>query len=327
MRMKVDLGIVLVVFAVLCGRAAASVGDRLPEFRDCVSRCVASVCETSPQLPLYLTVFAWTCPQNCDYECQRTITAERIAANKEVVQFHGKWPFKRFLGIQEPASVIFSMLNFVPHYRTYKYFTSPLSPPIDDVHAGFYMKKYYVLVTIVGMNAWVWSSVFHCRDFKLTERLDYFSAGITVMTGFYFAVVRVFRLDRPAKKPLRRLLTIACVLSVLSHISYLSFVRFSYTYNMAANVVVGLLQNALWIYFSIKTYFFSEKRETRALVPLFNVLLLSAAMSLELFDFSPFLDTIDAHSLWHAATVLPSFWYYDWMKADAAHETGVKLKL
>ncbi|KAK9380757.1 Per1-like protein, partial [Kockiozyma suomiensis] len=323
--MRIHLATVL-VFACCLKSVYASIGDRLPEFHQCVSKCVASICTESPELPLYLTVFAWDCPQNCDYECQRTITKERIDTGAVVVQFHGKWPFKRFLGIQEPASVIFSILNFVPHYIAFKYFISSHAQ-IDDVRSGFYMRKYYIMITVVGMNAWIWSSVFHCRDFTLTERLDYFSAGITVMSGFYFAMIRIFRLDRPSKRFPRSILSVICVLAVALHISYLSFIKFSYSYNMAANVAVGLLQNFLWTYFSIKSYFFSGKKDSLSLVPLGNVLLLGAAMSLELFDFAPFLDAIDAHSLWHAATILPSFWYYRWMRQDAAQEAGIKLKL
>lgn len=35
----------------------------------------------------------------------------------KVPQFHGKWPFIRMFGMQEPASVIFSLLNFYVHYK------------------------------------------------------------------------------------------------------------------------------------------------------------------------------------------------------------------
>lgn len=31
-------------------------------------------------------------------------------------QYYGKWPFTRVLGVQEIASVIFSIANFIPHY-------------------------------------------------------------------------------------------------------------------------------------------------------------------------------------------------------------------
>jgi len=33
-----------------------------------------------------------------------------------------QWPFTRFLGIQEPASVVFSIFNFIAHYLMIKQF-------------------------------------------------------------------------------------------------------------------------------------------------------------------------------------------------------------
>ncbi|KAK9447491.1 Per1-like-domain-containing protein [Limtongia smithiae] len=308
--------------ATLCGHAHGSAGDRLQEFRECVSECVATTCanEDSAQLPGYLTLFFWDCPQNCDYNCQRSITAERVKRGAKVLQFHGKWPFQRVLGIQEPASVIFSIMNFVPQYRAYTRLAPRL--PQDDARKNFYLRKYYVAVMVAGMNAWVWSSVFHCRDFKLTERLDYFSAGITVMTGFYFTMVRVFRLDRREKTGVRGLLTVACVLATAAHIGYLSFIRFSYTYNMAANIVLGIAQNIVMSGFSIHRYVTATagQRAGWMLWPFYHVLLLSAAMSLEVFDFPPAWDAIDAHSLWHASTAGITVWYYRWVALDAAHE-------
>jgi len=35
--------------------------------------------------------------------------------NYDVPQFHGKWPFARLMGVQEPASVLFSIANLLPH--------------------------------------------------------------------------------------------------------------------------------------------------------------------------------------------------------------------
>ncbi|KAK9493296.1 Per1-like-domain-containing protein [Lipomyces doorenjongii] len=315
----------------LTSSASASAGDRLSEFRNCVDNCVATVCNSRspPRLPIYLTAFFWDCTQNCDYQCQRSITSQRIDDDKPVLQFHGKWPFQRLLGIQEPASVLFSMINFVPHYLAFHDLRKSLPP--DDARANFFLRKYYLLVTITGMNAWVWSSVFHCRDFVLTERLDYFSAGLTILSGFYFAVVRNFRLDRLEMEKARVVFTIVCCLALCSHIFYLSFIKFSYSYNMIANVVIGICQNLLWVYYSICNYFFptdvySKQRELWTLWPLWNVILLTFAMSLELFDFPPWMDAIDAHSLWHAATIVPSFWWYKWMTKDAAREALVKQK-
>ncbi|EGG02659.1 uncharacterized protein MELLADRAFT_72754 [Melampsora larici-populina 98AG31] len=36
-----------------------------------------------------------------------------------IVQFHGKWPFKRWHGIQEPLSALFSIFNLLTYLFSY----------------------------------------------------------------------------------------------------------------------------------------------------------------------------------------------------------------
>lgn len=47
-------------------------------------------------------------------------TSAFLSRDWSVPQFYGKWPFKRFYGIQEPASVLFSYLNLLVHWRMIK---------------------------------------------------------------------------------------------------------------------------------------------------------------------------------------------------------------
>lgn len=94
-------------------------------------------------------------------------TTEAFIARKwQVPQFHGKWPFVRFLGFQEPASVIFSALNFYAHWRgltKFRQHARPDSPLYMHWHA----------FAFICLNAWTWSMVFHSRDFPFTELCDY----------------------------------------------------------------------------------------------------------------------------------------------------------
>jgi hypothetical protein len=325
--------VLLACVTFLASPALASVGDRLPEFQTCLARCVEKECNSNSQsLPLYMRLLFWTCPQNCDYICQRLVTSSRIHQDLSIEQFHGKWPFMRMLGIQEPASVLFSVLNFIPHYyglQTISKLTA-ISGTISDTTA---LTPFLVFVykgfAFVGMNAWIWSSVFHVRDFVLTERLDYFSAGLTITYGFFTAAIRVFRLDLPQYANFRYLLILVCITAYVSHVSYLSFVTFSYSYNMLANVIVGILQNILWIYHSISSYQASKTSNGNSswkLWPGLIVLSITLAMSLELFDFPPILDILDAHALWHAGTVLPTMWWYAYMKRDIKELKTIKQK-
>lgn len=306
--------------------AYGSAGDRLPEFKHCVSVCSQVQCqEQNIVLPLHLRIMQWDCEQNCDYQCQLYITHERQQRGQEIYQFHGKWPFLRILGIQELASMTFSLMNLVPHLLGYYYIKRNYH---DDDRAGIYLRKYFLGFALVGMNAWTWSAVFHTRDFLVTERLDYFSAMLTILYGFFTANMRLFRLDRPERKVKRYLLTAGCVIAYVCHVGYLSLVNFSYSYNMLAGVIVGLVQNGLWIILSVKTYLSLPDGSDRswALQPLIIVLAITAGMSFELLDFPPVVALVDAHALWHLATILPTYWWYEWMNKDLQYLRTGKVK-
>ncbi|ODQ66335.1 Per1-like protein, partial [Nadsonia fulvescens var. elongata DSM 6958] len=258
-------------------------------------------------VPVLLRAMFWTCFQDCQYQCQQLITAVRVSRGDSVLQFHGKWPFIRLWGMQEPASVLFSLMNLIPHAVGYTVLKQHPSS-----HEG--MKKYYKGFALVGANTWIWSAIFHTRDFVLTERLDYFSAALTMMVSFFVCAIRMFSLAGPQQKKARYALALVCSFLYLSHVSYLSLVKFSYSYNMAANVAVGLIQTLMWTIFSLREYI--RTKRLSALVPLATVWSITAASSLELFDFPPWWYIVDAHSLWHLATVLPTTWWYRWMTID-----------
>ena len=257
---------------------------------------------------LHLRLVFWTCPSNCDYVCQHIITDRRVSRDPPmldpVLQYHGKWPFFRVLGMQEPCSVLFSFFNFLAH-------RNGLAKIRDRIPSDYPLRIYYITFSYVGMASWVFSMIFHTRDFDITEKLDYFAAGASVLYGLYYTPIRIFRLDEaePAVKPtLLRLWTVVCATLYTAHVSYLTFWRWDYVYNMAANVAAGVLQNILWSGFSYKTY--HELKKPWAAWPGMIVAWIIMAMSLELLDFPPIGGMVDAHSLWHLGTVIPTIWWY-----------------
>lgn len=220
-----------------------------------------------------------------------------------VVQFHGKWPFWRFLGMQEPFSVLFSLLNFLAHRHG-------MSRLRAEVPARYSLRPYYLGFGYFGLASWTFSMIFHTRDFAVTEKLDYFAAGASVMYGLFYTPIRVFRLDQedPTKESFLRVWTATCVFLYVCHVTYLTAWSWDYTYNMAANVAAGIVQNLLWSWFSIQRY--RKLQKTWAAWPGLIVAWIILAMSLELFDFSPWGRMVDAHSLWHLGTVGPTIWWY-----------------
>jgi hypothetical protein len=243
------------------------------------------------------------------------ITQYAITNQRYIHQYHGKWPFQRVFGIQEPASVVFSVLNGIMHLRYYK----KIQQQVND---AYFLKKFYLVTAFTGMNAWLWSSVFHTRDTPITEKLDYFSAGLYIFYGLCVAVVRIFYLRRWSAW----IWTSICALLYLAHVTYLSSLeRFDYGYNMTACIVVGTLQTSLWLVWSIVQYtkWGNIERRSFAWMAGASVVLVTCAMCLEVFDFPPIQEIIDAHSLWHAATIPLAPLFYRFLLRDTEFESSV----
>jgi hypothetical protein len=279
---------------------------------------VRATCPTLHITCLYLTcstaihrrLLLWNCRSECDYACQHVVTDKRLSRAhpyiNPVVQYHGKWPFYRYLGMQEPFSVLFSLFNYLAH-------TWGLAQLREKIPASYPLRKYYILFGLIGCTSWTASMVFHTRDFKLTERLDYFAAGANVLYGMYYSAIRIFRLDDPygndpTKASLLRMWTMFCAALYVCHVMYLTFWSWDYTYNMAANIAVGVVTNILWTGYSFMRYRKSGRwwQAWPGLIVAWVIL----AMSLEILDFVPWRLMIDAHSLWHAGTVGPTVWWY-----------------
>ncbi|ODV61299.1 Per1p [Ascoidea rubescens DSM 1968] len=348
----------------------ASPGDRLPEFKQCVQACQQLTCDNikptkslkrsnrfynkdyfdDPVIPLHLKLLLWDCNSNCDYQCQKIINFVRKSKNQEIHQFHGKWYFKRLFGCQELASAVFSILNFMSHYYGYNILKKNISiaQKLKSSHGNGYNKNNknnneiitllntYKFTAIISICAWFFSTVFHIRDLNVTETLDYFFAGATVMSGFYSVTTRCFNLHLVQNSKKRALFIGLCLFIYSCHILRLT-IKWGYSYNMKFNIFIGVVQYFEWFHVAITSFVRSCNMKDNSshaknisllsrytltsenyfhLTPIFLVLCVSCGMSFELFDFSPINDLVDAHALWHATTVLPGYLWYRWMIYD-----------
>lgn len=226
-----------IILCALFGVLASS-GDESSIYRMCVRKCVYPDCEVAPPLSWILRLTLWDCPQNCMYECMHAITDDAVQTDSPVQQYHGKWPFYRLLGMQEPASVLFSIMNGLGHgLGLWKY--------KRRVGARFPYRTLFIVHGYVMLNAWVWSAVFHSRDFPFTERMDYFSAMAVILGGLIVCLHRVMHLELFR---IRSIMVFATsFIFYCCHVIYLSFGRFDYKYNMIAGITVGMLQNIIWL--------------------------------------------------------------------------------
>lgn len=282
-----------------------STGDMQPAFIECVNDCIQqSTKECS--LPLSLVLTGWTCEADCKYQCMHRVEQLNKQMNITVQQqYYGKWPFTRMLGMQEPASVLFSLLNLYAHWRGFKQLLRRNTHKSNNM----YLSQIYMALSVVNMNAWMWSSVFHTRDMPWTEKADYFGAMLNLVFAVWTSVYRLslnFKNTERTSQP-QQSSAVVLALFYVAHVWYLTSIpRFDYTYNMAAGVVVGLLQSVLWII----ALFMIRSKPPHALKGLLCIIAVLSAMLLEVMDFPPLFGTLDAHSLWHLATaVIAPFWY------------------
>lgn len=339
----------------------ASQGDHSRSYQNCLATCLP----TCPSPPPFTV---WSCPANCAYDCTtaltnlaldfnpRTLDPGELARLKgrggeldglevgRMVQFYGKWPFKRYLGTQEILSVLFSIGNFISHYRGRKVLRKVgISSP-----EGKMLRNFYVLNALVGMNTWVWSSVFHTRDLGWTEKADYFSATAAMLYGLWLVIARLGGLYRRKRKSTRYLTIMTCSAALFFHCAYLTMAtRFDYTYNMKFNLLVGLSSIILWLLWSLfhsspspsplpsSSYISPSPRKTSRLhllkltqqhpraphhlLPLLPLSLLFSCTLLEVLDFAPVpssLRLLDAHALWHLSTIPVIRMWYGFLVTD-----------
>ncbi|XP_017146857.1 post-GPI attachment to proteins factor 3 [Drosophila miranda] len=291
----------------------ASNGDRTQFFHNCRQNCERTNCSADGleiqeqavnfyKQSIFDQIFQWSCADECQYGCMWRTVAAFAERAWPIPQFYGKWPFLRMLGMQEPASVIFSMLNFIMHFRMLRKFRREVRPD----------SPCYMLAHIFGvtcLNGWIWSSIFHTRDFPLTELLDYAFAYSIVLCTFYCMVMRM--LHRYSLF-LRGVITLAIVSYYINYFAYLSVGKFNYSFNMKVNIATGVLSAVGW-------FIWCHRVRTRR--PYFRrilrfYVLFALAMSLELLDFPPICWILDAHALWHFATVPLVSLYYNFLIED-----------
>jgi len=288
--------------------------------------------------PFTLRLMQWDCAADCSYHCMWAIEGPKAAAATGPIQkYHGKWPFIRVTGAQEIASVLFSIINMVAHLHNlmlYVKHVKSLQPagkgsfatgsavagaPTKQLMgnssgAGLYPYSWlWVVYALVNINAWVWSTIFHCRDTRVTEKLDYFSANFAVAFGLGVAVARTLQMHSPLQLAVLAILLLS---GLAQHMYYMAFIKFDYGYNMKLCIAVGIATAVTWL-----VWVTAVRHPGRRIVYHFMVLV-HLAMLLEVLDFPPLWWLLDAHALWHAATVPLTYLWYKFLFADVAFVAG-----
>ncbi|XP_048127444.1 post-GPI attachment to proteins factor 3-like isoform X1 [Rhodamnia argentea] len=332
--------VLLLALAGLVGFLDASAGDADHLYKSCVEKCEQSGCvgdqcfqhckfssDGKPvdgpwymQEPLYLRWKQWDCRSDCRYHCMLAREEERMTLGGKPVKYHGKWPFLRVNGIQEPVSVALSALNLAVQFHGWLsffillYYKLPLRP---DKKTYYEYTGLWHTYGILSMNSWFWSAVFHSRDVEWTERLDYSSAVALLGFSLILALLRALNVRDEAS---RVMFSAPLIAFVTTHILYLNFYQFDYGWNMKVCVVMGIAQLLIWAIWAGVTRHPSRWKLWVVVVGG------GLAMLLEIYDFPPYMGFVDAHALWHATTIPLSYLWWSFIRDDAELRTTTLLK-
>lgn len=272
------------------------------------------------QEPLYLQWKKWDCLSDCRYNCMVDREIKRDALGHGPVKYHGKWPFIRVYGIQEPASVAFSVLNLAMHFHGWLSFFILLyyKLPLKQTKKAYYeFSPLWHIYGFLSMNSWFWSAVFHSRDVDLTEKFDYSSAVALLGFSLILAILRSFNVRDEAA----RVMVAAPLLAfVTTHILYLNFYKLDYGWNMKVCVVMAVAQLLIWATWAGIT---RHPSRWKLWVVVFGGAL---AMLLEIYDFPPYYGFLDAHAIWHATTIPLTYIWWSFIRDDAEFQTANMLK-
>ncbi|PKA48729.1 hypothetical protein AXF42_Ash018671 [Apostasia shenzhenica] len=332
---------IFLVLGFLVGDLDGSAGDADQIYKTCVDQCekTASIGDIFIQQciflandavvnstwymqePLYLQWKQLNCRSDCRYHCMMQREKEREALGLSPVKYHGKWPFKRIYVFQEPASAALSAFNLMMHFNGWLSFfvlvnyKLPLRPQSRRTYYEY--TGLWHIYGFLSMNAWLWSAIFHTRDFELTEKLDYSSAVALLGYSLILSLLRTFDVKDEAS----RVMFAAPILAfVTTHILYLNFYELDYGWNMKVCIVMGVVQMFVWAIWAGVT---RHPNRVKLWIVVFGGAL---AMLLEIYDFSPYCGYFDAHALWHAATIPLTILWWSFIKSDAEDRTSILIK-
>ncbi|MCD7447415.1 hypothetical protein HAX54_029089 [Datura stramonium] len=318
----------------------ASSGDADPIYKVCVGRCKETGCVGDKcfqhcnfssgenpidgpwylQEPLYLRWKQWDCHSDCRYHCMLAREEERQKLGLKPIKYHGKWPFRRVYGIQEPVSVALSALNLAIQFHgwvsffilvNYKLPFSPNKKPYYE-YTGLWH-----IYAILSMNSWIWSAVSHSRDVELTEKLDYSSTVALIGYSLLVAILRAFNVRDEAS---RVMVAAPIVAFVTTHILYLNFYQLDFGLNMKVCVAMTMLQFIIWAFWA--GFIRHPSRWKLWLVVAGGIL----ATLLKIYDFPPYMGYVDADALWHAISIPLTYLWWSFVRDDSEFGTTTLIK-
>lgn len=262
--------------------------------------------------PPELKLLKWDCDSECKYRCMID-----VQQGAPPVKYYGKWPFTRVLGFQEFASSSFSMLNLLANLFGLLTFLRLVDfklprKPVGDKGPHYEYAGLFAIYGVFAVNAWFWSAAFHARDVKYTEGWDYSSAIALLGLSLLVCLIRTNSLRVEAT---RVMVGAPIIAFCTTHILYMNLYTFDYGWNLLVCTTMGVATLLLWTAWALWS---NHPASWKVLVVAAGTAL---SLLLELFDFPPVAGLVDAHALWHAATVPLTLLWWSFLRSDAKSRT------
>lgn len=291
----------------------SSAGDYDPNYRTCIRDCLktcthgimhsnvtinAMNSKTNYYIPLYQIIYL-DCTDICKYGCIDIITNIRNDLNQPMNKYYGHWPFKRYFGMEEPASSLFSLINTFPHLQyIVQYF---LNFKILHGKHKYYMSNWIFLYAISSTIAFTCSTLYHSKKTEFYTLLDLISALFFIITGLFIVIRRTLLTYYSNVYVI--IMSFSILYGFFVYRAYNMILKnISFDNHMQLSIILVIITTILWILwiflFNIK-YEVSQKYSNIKYICLFCQIWFILSSLLEIYDFPPIFEIFDAHSLWY----------------------------
>lgn len=306
----------------------------------------------------------WNCYEDCKYQCMWKTENEfivrarqawtlshlnptdkaladelvRAVARAKPVKYDGKYPFKRRWGIQEPMSVLGSLMNLLAHVSGFVRYQSTrrlMMPQVSKaISSSWFLHRSICAYFWISVVTWICSSVFHVHEVTWTRSLDYGMAMANLLVMLNVALVQAFHV---VNQSVQTAILMTLALLWVAHSSYMNLISFDFGWNMKLGVIVGAVAFVLMITWSLahlirpvcKRIWPSRVNSRSHYWILLLAMILSILVTVaHAADFAPVtILEIDAHAFWHLSTAFPSYLIYLFWSAELMHSFDARKML
>lgn len=349
--------------------AGSSTGSGLPASRQCSPLCgiggggssggIGGSPDGAQQpVPLALRLWRWDCASDCSYLCMWQLESSRRQAGAAPQKYHGKWPFVRLAGMQEPASMLFSLLNLAAHAHCLARFRR-LCGSLWAQHGRQQGKRGGAGGTVASAEngvagcaacsngspgngsacavhaaaaeapstypyAWLWEGymLLSINAWLWSAVFHGRDTRLTERFDYLSAALLIFYNLFLSVVRVCQLRSPAALATVAAPLLIFLAAHFRYMllvlFDYGYHVKVCIAAGAAQSLLWLAWAVAAPRRSPGRASLLAFILLLNACMALEILDFPPLLSVLDAHSLWHAATAPLVYLFYHFIRADAS---------